>query len=148
MPLILYQGVFLYFRIILWYNIFMLNIIKTFLIEKELVSIIKKIWNVDIFDFKHIIDSDGINHVINRHGKISKEKPSNFINQDDLDLIENIVKNADDIVAGGLSGTRKLPTVMYIKYLNDYKYYYIEEILKSKKELRIKTFYKNKIMKK
>ncbi len=105
-------------------------------------------WNIDVSDFKHVIDIDGINHVIKRHGLGSKEKLSNVISEKDIDEIEGIIKYADEVVAGGLSGTRKLPVVMYIKYTNEYKFYYLEEILKSKKELRIKTFYKNKIMEK
>jgi hypothetical protein len=122
----------------------MLEIILKFLVYKKDILTVKKLWNIDISEFNHVIDQDGINHVKNRHGIYSKEKNEKIISDDDLKKIPEIIKNHDDILAGGISGSRKLPTMVYIKHYEEYKYYYVTEILKNKKELRIKTFYKDK----
>ena len=123
----------------------MLEVIKIFDITILDIQKAKIMWNIDISNFKHVIDIDGINHVMSRHGVKSKEARVNVIKENDIGLIENIINSADELVSGGLSGTRKLPTLMYIKNINSYKYYYVVEILKNKKQLRIKTFFKNKV---
>lgn len=123
----------------------MLEILKIFDISDFDIQKARIMWNIDILDFKHVIDKDGINHILARHGEKSGEVKENIIINLDIDLIQAIVKSPDELVSGGLSGTRKLPTLMYIKNINSYKYYYVVEILKSKKQLRIKTLFKNKI---
>ncbi len=122
----------------------MLEIIKSFFVREEIVVKVKNFWNLEIDGFKHVIEQSGINHVMRRHGPKSKELKENIIFESDIQIIGQIILEPDEVVTGGLSGSRNLPTVMYIKYVGEYKYYYIEEILNSKKELRIKTFFKNK----
>lgn len=122
----------------------MLEILKSFNVREEVVIKVKNFWNLDVKGFMHVIEKTGINHVLRRHGPKSKEAKENIISESDIEIIEQIIFEPDEIVTGGLSGSRNLPTVMYIKYIADYKYYYIEEILNSKRELRIKTFFKNK----
>jgi hypothetical protein len=123
----------------------MLEIIFTYFISKREIKIIEKLWNIKVSEFVHVVDTDGVNHVLKRHGAKSKEEKEKIITEKDLDLIKEIIENADEIVAGGMSSSRKLPTVMYIKYFENYKYYYVAEILKNKKHLRIKTLFKDKI---
>ena len=122
----------------------MLEILKSFRVREEIILKVKNFWNLEISSFVHVIEQSGINHVLRRHGPKSKEIKENIILETDIEIIEKIIFEPDEIVTGGLSGSRKLPTLMYIKYIGEYKYYYIEEILNSKKELRIKTFFKNK----
>lgn len=123
----------------------MLEILKIFDITILDIQKAKIMWNIDIVNFKHVIDKDGMNHVLSRHGEKSGEVKENIIKNIDIGLIQEIVKSPDELASGGLSGTRKLPTLMYIKNINSYKYYYVVEILKNKKQLRIKTLFKNKI---
>jgi hypothetical protein len=122
----------------------MLEIIFTYFVSEKEIKIVEKLWNINISNFIHVLDQDGINHIIKRHGEKSKEDVNKVINKKDLDFIKEIIKNPDEIVAGGISSSRKLPTVMYIKYTEKYKFYYIAEILKNKKHLRIKTLFKDK----
>ena len=114
--------------------------------QKEILKI-KFLFNIDVSVYYHTIDQDGLNHVENRHGKKSKEKEDKIITEKDIKEIQNIVENCDDISGGGISNSRKLLTIRYKKNIKEYEYFYLVEILKNKKELRIKTLYKNNIKK-
>ena len=122
----------------------MLEILFKFTISEHDITKAKIMWNIDIEGFMHVVDIDGINHVFKRHGATnSQEQESHIVTKFDIELIGEIIVSPDELVSGGLSGSRKLPTLMYIKIINNYKYYYVVEILKNKKQLRIKTLFKN-----
>ena len=87
--------------------------------------------NFDIRGYKHVIDSYGIKHALNKHNLIMA----------DILKIPDIIKNADKIIFEGV--VKGMPRFKYEKRYNG-SIYYVEEIRKGKQTLNIVTIYKIK----
>lgn len=99
--------------------------------------------NIDS-EYKHIVESSAINHVLNRHGE-GKEKDDSQTNitKEDFELIPEIISMADKITLG--STRQGLPAIVYEKTFADGTTFYIEEVRQGRKKLALKTMYKKKL---
>ncbi|MEW6234076.1 MAG: hypothetical protein AB1656_01695 [Candidatus Omnitrophota bacterium] len=103
---------------------------------------IREITGIDVVDYVHIIDKDGVNHVIGKHGEGKERKGVEPITKEDFYLIPQIVGNADEIMKGGVND-KGLKVIKYKKRING-DVYYLEEIRYGKKKLALVTFYKSR----
>jgi hypothetical protein len=97
---------------------------------------------LDVTGYKHVLDTYGVIHTINKHGNPATEKSRGLIaiNFKDFDLLADVVRNFDNIqYVGTNKAGRNL--LSYSKKVNGY-IFYLEEIrsLKSK-ELIIQSMY-------
>ncbi|MEW6237155.1 MAG: hypothetical protein AB1656_17370 [Candidatus Omnitrophota bacterium] len=104
---------------------------------------IKEFVQINVLNYEHVIESDGINHLRKRHWEESEKDEKNVpMKKDDLYLILEIIGNADEI-SRAKNSQRGLPVIRYKKRLNGY-YFILEEIRKKKKKLALLTFYKER----
>ena len=99
--------------------------------------------NIDS-EYKHIVESSAINHVLNRHGEDrEKDDSQTNITKEDFELIPEIISMADKITLG--STRQGLPAIVYEKTFADGTTFYIEEVRQGRKKLALKTMYKKKL---
>ncbi len=107
---------------------------------------VKNLYNINILEFNYTIDSGGKKHSEKGHSgskRILRDDEISIV-EEDFQKLEHFIKNSSEVVGGGFSRSRKLPTIMHIYEEDNIKTYIIFEILNKKKELRFKTMYKNK----
>jgi hypothetical protein len=82
---------------------------------------------------------------MNGHGGWRRELREGevMITDDDFKKLDKYITNSE-LVGGGMSRSRNLPTIMHIYEEHEIKIYVVFEILNKKKHLRFKTMYKNK----
>ena len=104
-----------------------------------------ELYSIDITDFRYTIDDYGYNHAMNGHGGWRRE-----LREDEIQITDDDFKNLEkyiigsELVGGGMSRSRNLPTIMHIYEKDGVKIYVVFEILNKKRHLRFKTMYKNK----
>jgi hypothetical protein len=85
---------------------------------------------INVKGFSRIIDKETVKHVMKGHPNITDA---------DFLLIDYIIKNSD------VRGLGKYKDTIVYKTTLAYEYFYIEFIMSKRKELLLRTFYKNKI---
>lgn len=101
----------------------------------EKIKTFAKAKNINIEGYKHFIDSNSLQHSLNRH---SKDKLP--INKEDFKKIPEIINTYDDVYYEG-KNKLGLETFKYKKAYNGTTYY-VEEVRTGKKQLMTKTMYK------
>ncbi len=102
------------------------------------ISEIKRIHNIDVSEYTHIVDNYAVRHTIKKHAKDAFP-----ISKKDLKLIPIITKHPDSIQPGKDKKTNS-NRVLYTKKIKgyDYKIEYILEVRTGKKNLAMVTMYK------
>ncbi len=107
------------------------------------INFIKLEFQIDLTDFKRIIDVSGIRHTLRKHGNQQKEELLGQIAvyPTDFALIPYIVKHFDKISKS--INDRGLDVIIYEKKIID-TFFYVEEIRAGRKKVAINTMYKKK----
>lgn len=111
-------------------------------VDDELVAIAKEN-GIDITGFKHVIETSGVGHSENRHGKKSNDR--NPLSIEDYLLIPYIIKNRDSVILSPAKNRKHKNSIfIYEKKIGD-KYVYVEEIMEGRnKSLAFQSFRKRK----
>ncbi len=109
-------------------------------------NIIINLYNVNVANFNYSLDTYGKTHTMRGHsGSDRKLRECEIpVTEDDFSNLKKYIEKSVELVGAGISRSRKLPTVMHIFDAEDFNIYIVFEILNKKKELRLKTMYKNK----
>ena len=108
-------------------------------IDEELMNLAAT-QGIDLKGFKHVIETSGIQHSENRHGKQSKDREPLSI--EDYLLVPFIIRNRDKVsISTSKSKRHEMGIVVYEKLIGS-NYYYVEEIRTGKKSLAFQTLYK------
>ena len=111
-------------------------------IDDELLELAAK-HNIDLTGYKHVIETSGIQHSENRHGKQSKDREP--LSLEDYLLVPFIIRNRDKIhISTSKSKLHEMNLLVYEKQIG-LNYYYVEEIRTGKKSLAFQTLYKQAI---
>jgi len=96
-------------------------------------------------EFKHIIDTSAINHILNNHSneKTEARRGQKAITKKDFEMIPTIINHYDTIKISYLN-RKSLETIIYTKTYSDGTTYIIEEVRRNRKELALNTMYKLK----
>ncbi|MDR1284688.1 MAG: hypothetical protein LBJ88_00635 [Campylobacteraceae bacterium] len=110
-----------------------------FEVDEQNAKMIKNNLAMDIEGSAHVVNSDDLLHIENRHGENSADK--NPITNEDMLKYGDIVYSPGKIAK---TKTREgFDAIMYQKKIDD-AFYVVEVVRKGKKELAIKTMYKTK----
>ena len=108
-------------------------------IDEELMKLAAS-HGIDLNGFKHVIETSGIQHSENRHGKQSKDREP--LSLEDYLLVPFIIRNRDKVsISTSKSKRHEMGIVVYEKLIGS-NYYYVEEIRTGKKSLAFQTLYK------
>jgi len=111
-------------------------------VDEELMTLAKK-EGIDLTGYKHVIETSGIQHSENRHGKQSKDREPLSI--EDYLLVPFIIRNRDKVhISSSKSRLHEMNLLVYEKQIG-LNYYYVEEIRTGKKSLAFQTLYKRTI---
>ena len=118
-----------------------IDAIEALVIETEI--------NINVENYKRIIDNFGVKHTFKKHGNAIKEASRGqlAIEIDDFDYIANIVAEPDDIIFGEVNDMSNA-LIKYMKNIDNIQYVYVEEIRTGRKELALQTFYKRAVKQK
>ena len=96
--------------------------------------------NIDLKGYKHVIETSGIRHSENRHGKQSKDRE--LLSIEDYLLVPFIIRNRDKVsISTSKSKRHKMNLLVYEKLIG-LNYYYVEEIRTGNRSLAFQTMYK------
>lgn len=114
-------------------------------VSNEIRIKVLELYNIDVENFQYSIDSDGRVHAEKGHSGSKRVLRENEVpvQGEDFENLNTYINNSVEVVGGGISRSRKLPTIMHIYEKEEVKVYIVFEILNKKKELRFKTMYKN-----
>lgn len=109
-------------------------------IDEELMALAAK-HGIDLTGYKHVIETSGVQHAENRHGKQSNDRTP--LTLEDYLLIPYIIKNRDEIsFSPSKTSFRGNNVVLYKKKIG-FQYVYVEEYRDGKhKSLAFKSFRK------
>ena len=108
-------------------------------IDEELMKLAAS-QGIDLNGFKLVIETSGIQHSENRHGKQSKDREP--LSLEDYLLVPFIIRNRDKVsISTSKSKRHEMGIVVYEKLIGS-NYYYVEEIRTGKKSLAFQTLYK------
>ena len=108
-------------------------------IDDELLELAAR-HNIDLKGYKHVIETSGIRHSINRHGKQSKDREPLSI--EDYLLVPFIIRNRDRVhISTTVTKQHETKVLVYEKQIG-LDYYYVEEIRTGRKSLAFQTLYK------
>ena len=108
-------------------------------IDDELLELAAK-HNIDLTGYKHVIETSGIQHSENRHGKQSKDREP--LSLEDYLLVPYIIKERDMVEMSPQRDVRHRNRVLiYTKQIGD-TYYYVEEVRMKNKSLAFKSLRK------
>ena len=111
-------------------------------VDEELMALAKN-EGIDLTGYKHVIETSGIQHSENRHGKHSKDREPLSI--EDYLLVPFIIRNRDKVhISSSKSKLHDMNLLVYEKKIG-LTYYYVEEIKTGKKSLAFQTLYKRTI---
>ena len=111
-------------------------------IDEELMSLAAS-HGIDLKGFKHVIETSGVQHSINRHGKQSNDREPLSI--EDFLLIPFIIRNRDRVNISTTTTKQHEANVLVYEKQIGLDYYYVEEIRTGKKSLAFHTLYKRAI---
>jgi hypothetical protein len=108
-------------------------------IDDELLELAAK-HNIDLTGYKHVIETSGIQHSLNRHGKHSKDREPLSI--EDYLLVPFIIRNRDRVhISTAVTKQHETKVLVYEKQIG-MDFYYVEEIRTGRKSLAFQTLYK------
>ena len=108
-------------------------------IDDELLELAAK-HHIDLKGYKHVIETSGIQHSENRHGKQSNDREPLSI--EDYLLVPFIIRNRDKVsISTSKSKRHDMHLLVYEKQIG-LNYYYVEEIRTGKRSLAFQTLYK------
>ena len=108
-------------------------------IDDELLELAAK-HNIDLTGYKHVIETSGIQHSENRHGKQSKDREP--LSLEDYLLVPYIIKERDMVEMSPQRDVRHRNRILiYTKQIGD-TYYYVEEVRMKNKSLAFKSLRK------
>ena len=99
--------------------------------------------DIDLTGYKHVIETSGVQHSINRHGNHSKDRVPLSI--EDYLLVPFIIRNRDRVnISTTVTKQHEAKVLVYEKQIG-LEYYYVEEIRTGRKSLAFHTMYKRTI---
>ena len=108
-------------------------------IDDELLELAAK-HSIDLTGYKHVIETSGIQHSENRHGKQSKDREP--LSLEDYLLVPYIIKERDMVEMSPQRDVRHRNRILiYTKQIGD-TYYYVEEVRMKNKSLAFKSLRK------
>ena len=108
-------------------------------IDEELMALAAK-HGIDLTGYKHVIETTGVQHAENRHGKRSNDRTP--LTLEDYLLVPYIIKHRDILsISTSKTRQRESTVLVYEKQIN-LDFYYVEEIRIGKKSLAFQTLYK------
>jgi len=108
-------------------------------IDDELLKLAAQ-HDIDLKGYKHVIETSGIQHSINRHGKQSKDREPLSI--EDYLLVPFIIRNRDKVhISTAVTKQHETKVLVYEKQIG-MDFYYVEEIRTGRKSLAFQTLYK------
>jgi len=108
-------------------------------IDDELIEVAAR-HGIDLKGYKHVIETTGIQHSVNRHGEQSDDREPLAI--EDFLLIPFIIRNRDKVSVSTTTTKRHKASVLVYEKQIGKEYYYVEEIRTGKKSLAFHTLYK------
>ena len=108
-------------------------------IDDELMSLAAS-HGIDLKGFKHVIETSGVQHSLNRHGGQSNDREPLSI--EDFLLIPFIIRNRDRVNISTTTTKQHEANVLVYEKQIGLDYYYVEEIRTGKKSLAFHTLYK------
>ena len=108
-------------------------------IDDELMQLAAK-HGIDLTGYKHVIETSGIQHAENRHGKQSNDRTP--LTLEDYLLVPYIIKQRDNLSISTTKTRQRESTVLVYEKQIDLDFYYVEEIRTGKKSLSFQTLYK------
>ena len=123
---------------------FLLNLIER--VEAENIEVKT---NINLKNYKRTMDNFGVKHTFKKHRNAQTEasRGQMAIEIADFSHIPSIVSEPDDIIFGAMNDMGN-SLIQYIKAIEKFKYFYIEEIRTGRKEIVLQTFYKRAVKKK
>ena len=110
-------------------------------IDEELMTLAAN-HGINLRGYKHVIETTGLRHSINRHGEQSNDRTPLSI--EDFLLIPFIIRNRDKVnISTAITKRHEAKVLVYEKQIG-LDYYYVEEIRTGKKSLAFHTLYKRK----
>lgn len=113
-------------------------------ISTEAVKDIKQKFNIDLSNYKFLVDTNAINHSWNNHGP--KSGDTTPINKTDFLLIPTILSNYDSVALGGFDRKHKLQIIIFSKRIVNeeltIEFSVANEIRTGRKKLALQTFYR------
>ena len=101
--------------------------------------------DIDLAGYKHVIETTGIQHSVNRHGGRSNDREP--LSLEDYLLIPFIIRNRDKVSVSTTMTKRHEAIVLVYEKQIGLEFYYVEEIRTGKKSLAFHTMYKREIKK-
>lgn len=100
--------------------------------------------SVDVSDFFHVLDADGIRHIHKKHGAIGEYARGQIpiIKQDVLDL--RLVTTNPDTINRSVKSHQGLVAIELTKELHGYTLYYVEVVRTGREQLAPVSLYKRK----
>lgn len=111
-------------------------------IDEELMSLAAS-HGIDLKGFKHVIETSGVQHSLNRHGGQSNDREPLSI--EDFLLIPFIIRNRDRVNISTTTTKQHEANVLVYEKQIGLDYYYVEEIRTGKNSLAFHTLYKRAI---
>ena len=109
------------------------------IIDEELMKLAASN-GIDLRGFKHVIETSGIQHSENRHGKQSQDREP--LSLEDYLLVPFIIRNRDKVsISSSKSKHHEMNIIVYEKLIGS-NFYYVEEIRTGKRSLAFQTMYK------
>ena len=113
-------------------------------IDDELLELAAR-HGIDLAGYKHVIETTGIQHSVNRHGGRSNDREP--LSLEDYLLIPFIIRNRDKVSVSTTMTKRHEANVLVYEKQIGLEFYYVEEIRTGKKSLAFHTMYKREIKK-
>ncbi len=113
-------------------------------IDDELLELAAR-HDIDLTGYKHVIETTGIQHSVNRHGGRSNDREP--LSLEDYLLIPFIIRNRDKVSVSTTMTKRHEANVLVYEKQIGLEFYYVEEIRTGKKSLAFHTMYKREIKK-
>lgn len=108
-------------------------------IDEELMTLAAN-HGINLKGYKHVIETTGIQHSINRHGEQSNDREPLSI--EDFLLVPFIIRNRDKVNISTTTTKKHDTKVLVYEKQIGLDYYYVEEIRTGKKSLAFHTLYK------
>lgn len=113
-------------------------------VSEDIGEALEEILNVSMKNYTHVLDLAAVNHIFKRHGEGANLSENELaIVENDLGKIPEILSEPDWIVDGGKTLHTNLSSIRYVKTYADQTTYVVEEVRMGKKDLAIKTMFKN-----
>ena len=113
-------------------------------VSEQTIGFVKTHYNIDLSNFKFVVETNGIIHSWRYHGIGSQD--SKPISKSDFLLIPEIIKKYDTITLGGIDKRHKLQIIIFSKRIVDeeisIEFAFASEVRVRRKKLALQSFYK------